>query len=357
MEYRNLGRSGLKVPVLCLGTCTFGGRGMLGEWGNVDAKEARRLVDICLDAGLNMFDSSDVYSDGFAESILGEAIKGRRNDVLISTKASFRHGTGPNDLGSSRYNLVKACDASLKRLGVDHIDIFQLHCADTITPVEEVLSTLDQLVRAGKIRYIGASNLSAWHLMKSLGVADRYGYTRYVVNQTYYSLVGRDYENELMPLGIDQGIGAAVWSPLAWARLTGKVRRGQPLPEQSRLHKTAEYSPPVDDELLYRVVDALDEVALETGKTIPQIAINWLLQRPTVSTVILGVRNEEQLRQNLGVIGWTLTEAQIAKLDAASATTPAYPYSIQRMYPELSPMPVPESNPNLLGSTRVVGEF
>ena len=357
MEYRNLGRSGLKVPILSLGTGTFGGTGMLKEWGEIDVSGARRLVDMCLDFGINMFDSSDVYSEGAAEEILGQTIKDRRNDVILSIKASFRCGEGPNDLGSSRYNLINACDAALRRLAVNHIDVFQLHCADTITPVEEVLSTLDSLVRSGKVRYIGVSNLSAWHLMKSLGVADRYGYSRYVVNQTYYSLVGRDYENELMPLGVDQGVGAAVWSPLAWARLTGKIRRGQPLPEQSRLHKTAEYGPPVDDELLYRVIDALDQVAEETGKTVPQIAINWLLQRPTVSTVILGVRNEQQLQQNLGAIGWALTAAQIAKLDAASATTPAYPYSIQRMYPELSPMPVPECNPALLGSTRVVGEF
>lgn len=357
MEYRNLGRSGLKVPVLSLGTGTFGGQGMLKEWGEVDTSEACRMVDMCLDAGINMFDSSDVYSDGAAEEILGEAIKGRRNDVILSIKASFRCGTGPNDLGSSRYHLINACDAALKRLGVDHIDVFQLHCADTITPVEEVLSALDDLIRVGKVRYIGVSNLSAWHLMKSLGVADKRGYARYVVNQTYYSLVGRDYENELMPLGIDQGVGAAVWSPLAWARLTGKIRRGSSLPETSRLHKTAEYGPPVDDELLYRVIDALEEVAEETGKTVPQIAINWLLQRPTVSTVILGVRNEEQLHQNLGAIGWTLTTEQMAKLDIASATTPAYPYSIQRMYPELSPMPIPECDPGLLSSTRVVGEY
>jgi aryl-alcohol dehydrogenase-like predicted oxidoreductase len=357
MEYRNLGASGLRVPILSFGTGTFGGTGMMKEWGEIDVAEARRLIDICLDVGLNMFDSSDVYSDGAAETILSEAIRGRRSNVILSIKASFRCGAGPNDLGSSRYHLIDACDAALKRLGTDYIDVFQLHCADTITPVEEVLSTLDNLVQSGKVRYIGASNLSAWHLMKSLGVAARYGYTRYVVNQTYYSLVGRDYENELMPLGIDQGLGAAVWSPLGWGRLTGKIRRGQPLPKQSRLHKTANYGPPVDDELLYRVVDALDEVAKETGKSIPQIAINWLLQRPTVCTVILGVRNEEQLRQNLGAIGWKLTTQQIRKLDAASSTTPAYPNWVQRMYPELSPMPVPESNPDLLSSERVVGEF
>jgi aryl-alcohol dehydrogenase-like predicted oxidoreductase len=357
MEYRNLGASGLRVPIVSLGTGTFGGSGMMKEWGEVGSADARRLVDICLDFGVNMFDSSDVYSDGAAEEILGAAIKGRRDKVILSIKASFRCGEGPNDLGSSRHHLIDACNVALKRLGVDHIDVFQLHCADTITPVEEVLATLDSLVRAGKVRYIGASNLSAWHLMKSFGVAERYGYTRYVVNQTYYSLVGRDYENELMPLGIDQGVGAAVWSPLGWARLTGKIRRGHPLPKQSRLHKTVEYGPPVEDELLFRVIDAAEEVAQETGRTIPQIALNWLLQRPTVCTVILGVRNEEQLRQNLGAIGWKLTTEQIRKLDAASSTTPAYPYWVQRMYPELSPMPVPESNSRLLGSERVVGQF
>jgi aryl-alcohol dehydrogenase-like predicted oxidoreductase len=341
MEFRQLGASGFRVPVLSFGTGTFGGKGeFFGAWGNTDVAEAKRLVDICLDAGLTMFDSADIYSDGAAESVLGGAIKGRRDRVLISTKATFRSGEDPNDVGSSRYHLLKACDAALKRLGTDYIDLFQLHGFDAMTPVEETLSTLDDLVRAGKIRYVGVSNFSGWHLMKSLAAADRHGYPRYVANQTYYSLIGRDYEWELMPLGLDQGVGAVVWSPLGWGRLTGKLRRGAALPAVSRLHKTGDVGPQVDDEYLYRVVDALDEVAAETGKSLPQIALNWLLQRPTVSTVVIGARNEEQLKQNLGAVGWSLTKEQVAKLDAASELTPAYPYWHQRGFPERNPPPV-----------------
>ncbi|MET3650764.1 aldo/keto reductase [Dyella japonica] len=341
MEYRQLGASGFRVPVLSFGTGTFGGKGeFFGAWGNTDVAEAKRLVDVCLDAGLTMFDSADIYSDGAAESVLGEAIKGRRDRVLISTKATFRSGEDPNDVGSSRFHLLKACDAALKRLGTDYIDLFQLHGFDALTPVEETLSTLDDLVRAGKIRYIGVSNFSGWHLMKSLAVADRYGYSRYIANQAYYSLIGRDYEWEQMPLGLDQGVGAVVWSPLGWGRLTGKIRRGQPLPATSRLHKTGDVGPQMSDEYLYRVVDALDEVAAETGKSVPQIALNWLLQRPTVSTVVIGARNEEQLKQNLGAVGWNLTKEQVAKLDAASDVTPVYPYWHQRGFQERNPLPV-----------------
>jgi aryl-alcohol dehydrogenase-like predicted oxidoreductase len=341
MEYRRLGASGFMVPALSFGTGTFGGKGeFFKAWGTSDVAEATRLVDICLDHGVNMFDSADVYSDGAAESILGAAIKGRRDRVLISTKATFRSGDAPNEVGSSRFHLIRACDVALGRLGTDYIDLFQLHGFDAMTPVEEVLSVLDDLVRAGKIRYVGVSNFSGWHLMKSLAVADRYGYPRYVANQTYYSLIGRDYEWELMPLGLDQGVGAVVWSPLGWGRLTGKIRRGQKLPQTSRLHVTAADGPPVDDEHVYRVVDAVDEVARETGKSVPQIALNWLLQRPTVATIVIGARNEEQLRQNLGAVGWTLTTAQIARLDAASAVTPPYPYWHQRGFAERNPVPV-----------------
>jgi aryl-alcohol dehydrogenase-like predicted oxidoreductase len=341
MEYRRLGASGFTVPVLSFGTGTFGGKGeFFAAWGTTDVAEARRLIDICLDAGLTMFDTADIYSRGASESILGEAIKGRRDQVLISTKATFRFSDEPNDVGSSRFHLINAVEGSLKRLGTDYIDLFQLHGFDAKTPIEETLSTLDDLVRAGKIRYTGVSNFSGWHLMKSQAIADKYGYSRYVANQTYYSLIGRDYEWELMPLGLDQGVGAVVWSPLGWGRLTGKIRRGQPLPAESRLHKTADMGPPVDDEYLYRVVDALDEVAKETGKTIPQVALNWVLQRPTVSTVIVGARNEEQLRANLGAVGWNLTAAQVAKLDEASKTTFAYPYWHQKGFAERNPFPV-----------------
>lgn len=327
MEYRRLGASGLLVPALSFGAGTFGGRGELfGAWGDTDAEQARRLVDISLDAGVRMFDTADVYSDGASEEVLGAAVKGRRDRVLLSTKATLPTGADPWDAGSGRARLIGAVEASLRRLGTDYIDLFQLHAFDAGTPVDEVVAALDDLVRAGKIRYLGASNFAGWQLMKSLAAADRNGLSRYVAHQVYYSLVGRDYEWELMPLGRDQGVGAVVWSPLGWGRLTGKIRRGQPLPEGSRLHRTAEAGPPVDEEKLYDVIDVLDELAAETGKTVPQIALNWLLRRPTVATVIVGARNEEQLRQNLGAIGWELDADQIARLDKASATTPPYPY-------------------------------
>jgi aryl-alcohol dehydrogenase-like predicted oxidoreductase len=342
MEYRLLGGSGWKVPALCFGTGTFGGANeFFKAWGAVGVEEATRLVDICLEAGLNFFDSADVYSEGMAEEVLGAAIKGRRDQVLISTKATFRSGPGPNDVGSSRFHLVQAIEGSLRRLGTDYIDLFQLHGFDALTPIEEVLGTLDDFVRAGKIRYLGCSNFSGWHLMKSLAISEQCGLERYVAHQAYYSLVGREFEWELMPLALDQKVGTVVWSPLGWGRLTGKIRRGQPRPETSRLNtkETADAGPPVDDNYLYDVVDALDAVAAETGKTVPQIALNWLLQRPSVSTIIIGARNEEQLRQNLGAVGWNLSGEQVAKLDAASAKTPTYPYWHQKGFPERNPFP------------------
>ncbi len=327
MEYRSLGKSGLKVSVLSFGTGTFGGSGPLfGHWGSTQSEEARRLVDICLEHGVNLFDTADVYSNGASEEVLGQATQGRRDAVLISTKASLPMGNGPNDWGSSRLRLTRSVDAALKRLKTDYIDIFQLHAYDASTPVEEVVSTMDLLVKAGKLRYVGVSNFSGWQLMKSLAAADRYGLTRYVANQVYYSLVGRDYEWELMPLGHDQGVGALVWSPLGWGRLTGKIDRHHPVPASSRLHETASFGPPVDDDLFYRVVDVLHGIANETGRSVPQVAINWLTQRPTVSSVIIGARNEEQLRQNLGAVGWSLTEEQVERLNAASSITPPYPY-------------------------------
>lgn len=342
MEYRQLGGSGLKVPALSFGAATFGGgTEFFQAWGSSDVEEATRLVDICLDAGVNMFDTADIYSNGLSEEILGKAIAGRRDNVIISTKATFPMGQGPNDLGSSRYHLIRACEASLRRLGTDYIDIYTLHGFDALTPVEEALRTLDDLVRAGKVRYIACSNFSGWHLMKSLAASEKYGWSRYVAHQAYYSLIGREYEWELMPLALDQKIGTIVWSPLGWGRLTGKIRRNQPLPAESRLHKTAEQGPPVPDEYLYNVVDALDEVAEETGKSIPQIALNWLLQRPTVANVIIGARDEKQLRQNLDAAGWNLTEEQVAKLDKASDLTPTYPYWHQRQFVVRNPLPVP----------------
>lgn len=343
MEFRQLGGSGFRVPVLSFGTGTFGGGNELFKaWGHTDVAEATRLVDICLESGLTMFDSADIYSHGMAEEILGQAIKGRREQVILSTKGTFRWGEGPNEVGSSRFHLTRAIDGSLKRLGTDYIDLYQLHGFDAMTPIEEVLGTLDHCVRAGKIRYIGCSNFSGWHLMKSLGVSEKYGLARYVAHQAYYSLVGRDYEWELMPLALDQKVGAVVWSPLGWGRLTGKIRRGQPLPETSRRRSQVanDYSPPVPDEHVYNIVEAIDDVAAQTGKSVPQIALNWLLQRPSVATVIIGARTEEQLRQNLAAVDWKLTAEQIAALDAASAVTLPYPYWHQRGFAERNPPPV-----------------
>jgi aryl-alcohol dehydrogenase-like predicted oxidoreductase len=344
MEYRSLGASGLRVPVLSFGTGTFGGQGPLfSAWGRSGIDEARRLVDICLDAGVNLFDSADVYSNGASEEILGAAIKGRRDKVLISTKMSLPMGDGPLDAGSSLHRLLGSVEAALRRLGTDYIDLLQLHAFDAFTPIEEVLSTLDGLVRAGKLRYVGVSNFSGWHLMKSLAMADRHGWPRYVAHQVYYSLLGRDYEWELMPLALDQGVGALVWSPLGWGRLTGKIRRGQPLPQNSRLHETAQFGPPVDEQRLFAIIDLLDALAAETGRTVPQIAIAWLLSRPSVSSVIIGARNEAQLRDNLGATGWSLTPAQIERLDEASAVMPSYPYypyRIQEGFARLNPPPV-----------------
>jgi aryl-alcohol dehydrogenase-like predicted oxidoreductase len=341
MEFRQLGQSGLKVPLLSFGTGTFGGTNeFFRAWGQTDVKEASRLIDICLEHGVNLFDTANIYSTGASEEILGKALAGRRDKVIISTKATFRMGEGPNELGSSRFNLMRECEASLRRLGTDYIDIYHMHGFDALTPVEEVLDTLNTLVHSGKVRYIACSNFSGWHLMKSLSISERYGWAKYVAHQVYYSLIGRDYEWELMPLGIEHGVGALVWSPLGWGRLTGKLRRGQPLPDQSRLHKTADFGPPVPDEYLYKVVDVMDEIAKETGKTIPQIALNWLMHRPTVSSIIIGARNEEQLKQNLAAYGWQLTPEQIAKLDAASQPVKPYPYWHQQGFKERNPEPV-----------------
>jgi aryl-alcohol dehydrogenase-like predicted oxidoreductase len=337
VEQRRLGNSGLRVPALSFGTATFGGgNDFFKAWGATDAAGAARLIDVCLDHGVSMFDSADVYSSGAAEQILGHAIKGKRNKLLISTKAAFPIGDGPNDYGSSREHVVTAVDKALARLGTDRIDLFQLHGQDYNTPVEETLATLDQLVRAGKVRYVGCSNFAGWHLMKSLAVADRYGYPRHIAHQAYYSLLNRDYEWELMPLGRDQGVGALIWSPLGWGKLTGKIRRGKPPEPGTRAHDIAGTGPHYEEERLFRIVDALDGIAKETGKTIPQIALNWLLQRPTVSSVIIGARNEEQLVQNIGAVGWSLAPEQIATLERASDQTPSYPVWHQRGFPMLN---------------------
>jgi len=339
MEYRQFGQSGLKVPVLSLGTGTFGGSNeFFKRWGATDGTGAARMVDLCLDHGVNFFDTADIYSEGVSEEVLGQALKGKRERVLISTKASFRNGEGPNAVGSSRHHLVRACEASLKRLETDHIDVYFMHGFDASTPVDETLRALDDLVRAGKISYIGASNFSGWHLMKSLATSEKQGLARYVAYQGYYSLIGRDYEWELMPLGLDQGVGLMVWSPLGWGRLTGKIRRGENA--SGRIASGgAVGGPEVEDEYLFRVVDVLDEIAAETGRSVSQIALNWLLTRPTVCNIVVGARNEEQLRQNLGAVGWTLTPDQIARLDGASHRTPTYPYWHQRDFDERNPKP------------------
>jgi aryl-alcohol dehydrogenase-like predicted oxidoreductase len=343
MEYRLLGGSGLKVPALTLGTGTFGGNNeFFKSWGTTGVDEATRLVDISLDAGLTMFDSADIYSNGLAEEILGKAIRGRRDRVLISTKATFRSGDGPNDVGSSRHHLIRAVEAALRRLGTDYIDLFQLHAFDASTPVEETLRTLDDLVSAGKLRYIGASNFSGWHLMKSLAASDKHGWSRYVAHQTYYSLIGREYEWELMPLALDQKVAAVVWSPLGWARLTGKIGRGKPKPQASRMSDQGqrEAAPPIAEEYLFKVTDALEAVAAETERSVAQVALNWLLQRPSVATLVIGARNEQQLRQNLGAVEFKLSAAHMAKLDAASEITPVSPYWHQRsQFSERNPFP------------------
>ena len=331
MEYRQLGTSGLRVPALSFGTGTFGGQGPLfSAWGQTNAADARRLIDVCLDAGVTLFDTADVYSSGASEEILGQAIHGKRDAVLISTKTGLPMGDRPQDWGASRARLVRAVEESLRRLGTDHIDLLQLHAFDASTPTEEVMGTLAMLIGAGKVRYAGVSNYPGWQLMKAQGLAERYGWQRLVAHQVYYSLIGRAYEADLMPLAADQGIGALVWSPLGWGRLTGKIGRDRPVPAASRLHETEQFAPPVESEHLYRVVDAIEAIAAETGKTVPQIAINWLLRRPTVSSVIIGARNEEQLRQNLGAVGWALTPEQVAALDAASNVLPPYPHAPYR---------------------------
>ncbi|KZC99845.1 MULTISPECIES: aldo/keto reductase [unclassified Thalassospira] len=341
MEYRQLGNSGLRVPVLSLGTGTFGGQGPLfSNWGTTDANEASSLIDICLDHGVNLFDSADVYSDGASETVLGQAIKGRRDRVMISTKLGLPMGEGPNDYGTARGRLITGTEQALSRLGTDYIDLLQLHAFDANTPIEEVLVTLDELIRAGKVRYIGVSNFAGWQIMKSLSIGERHGLSRYVANQVYYSLVGRDYEWDLMPLGKDQGLGAMVWSPLGWGRLTGKISRNSPIPAQSRLHETSQFGPPVEEAMLYNIVDVLTEIADEAGKTVPQIAINWLLQRPTVSSVIIGARNQQQLIDNLGSVGWSLSDDQIARLNKVSERMPPYPhypYYIQDGFALLNP--------------------
>jgi aryl-alcohol dehydrogenase-like predicted oxidoreductase len=340
MEFRSLGSAGLRVPVLSFGTATFGGESdFYRAWGSTDVDEARRLVDICLEAGVSFFDTANSYSTGRAEEILGAAIAGRRHQLLLATKATFPMGSGPNDAGSSRWFLLRACEDSLRRLGTDHIDVYYMHGFDANTPVDETLRAIESLVTSGKVTYIACSNFSGWHLMKSLSISERHGWSRYVVHQVYYSLAARDFEWELMPLAIDQNVGTVVWSPLAGGALTGKIRRGEPVPDGTRasqlgLERAGEL------ERLYRIVDVLDEVANEVGRTVAQVALNWVLRRPTIASVVLGARHEAQLRENLGAVGWELNKEHIAKLDAVSAMRPSYPTWHQRLNPRLNPAPI-----------------
>jgi aryl-alcohol dehydrogenase-like predicted oxidoreductase len=338
MDYKSLG--GLKVPQLWFGTATFGGVGdFFKAWGQTDVAEARRLVDICLEHGVNCFDTANVYSRGRSEEVLGAALAGRRNEVLISTKGTFGMNEGPNEMGASRYSLIRACEGSLQRLGTDHIDIYFMHGFDATTPTEETLRALDDLVRSGKIRYIGCSNFSGWHLMKSLSISERYGWSRYVAHQAYYSLASREYEWELMPLALDQKVGTVVWSALAGGALSGKMRRGKPVPESSRL-ANADFLAGARSDKVYDIVDTLDALAAETGKTVSQVALRWVLQRPSVVSIVLGARDEAQLMQNLAAVGWSLTSSQMARLDAASEVRPIYPYWHQRNFAAINPPPV-----------------
>ncbi len=337
MEYRQLSGCGLRVPALSFGTATFGGSGdFFKAWGNTDMGGAKRLIDICLEAGLNFFDTANGYSAGLAEEILGGAIEGRRHNVILSTKATFATGQGPNEYGSSRFHILKACEDSLRRLKTDHIDLYYMHGFDMTTPVEETLRALDDLITSGKIRYIGCSNFSGWQLMKSMQASERYGWSKYVAHQVYYSLAAREYEWELMQAGLDQNLSAQIWSPLAAGALTGKFRRGQDAPKSTRLMQTS-FGVATPGEPLYKIIDALDTVVQETEKTMSQVALNWLLHRPTVANIVVGARTEEQLRENLGAVGWSLSPEHMAKLDSASAVTPIYPYWHQRDFPKLNP--------------------
>lgn len=342
MDYRRLGASGFSVPALSFGTATFGGQGDFYKvWGSTDAAEATRMVDIALEAGVNLFDTADSYSGGMAEEILGAAIAGRRSQVLISTKSTFRMGPGANDVGSSRHRLIAACEASLRRLKMDHIDLWQMHGFDAATPLEETMRALDDLVTAGKVRYVGCSNFSGWHLMKALAISDRHGRVRHVAHQAYYSLIGRDFEHELMPLGLDQGVGTVAWSPLAGGLLSGKVRRDRPPAEGTRMAAQDGPGRHYPREQLFAVIDMLDEIAAETGRSVSQVALNWVMYRPTVATVVIGARTEAQLRDNLGAASFRLTAEQVARLDKVSARPLPYPYWHQRLtLPDRNPPPV-----------------
>ena len=332
MEYQFLGKSGLQISRLCFGTMTFGGSHGFETLGQVCEEEARRQVDICFEAGVNIFDTADMYSRGLSEEILGKAIGSkRRKNAIIATKTFFRMGDDIHDIGSSRKHIINACEESLRRLNTDYIDLYQLHNFDALTPLEETLNSLNMLVQQGKVRYIGCSNFSGWHLMKALGISERKGYESLISQQVHYALTVRELELELIPLSLDQKIGVLVWSPLAFGLLSGKYRRDKPKPDNTRL-ASLEAPGNIDWQKLYEIVDVLDEIAKVRGKTIPQVALNWLLRRPSVSSIIIGARNEQQLRDNLGAVGWSLSEEETRRLEQVSEVPEIYPYWHQHKF-------------------------
>lgn len=331
MEYRMLGTSGLEVSALSFGTMTLGGEGRFAAMGNVQVDEARHLIEICIEEGVNLFDTADIYSFGKSEEVLGKALGTRRKDIVLGTKAFVRLEPGTNNSGLSRRHIIEACEASLRRLGTDYIDLYQAHNFDSLTPLEETLSAFDHLVRSGKVRYIGCSNYSGWHLMKSLAISDRLGISRYISQQINYSLIARDAEHELVPAGVDQKVGIMAWSPLQFGLLSGKFQRGGGKPPESRLN-SLDAPGTIDQERLYNIVAALKEMAEKRGVSIPQVALNWVTRKPGVDTVIIGARNEQQLRDNLAAAKWTLTDAEVTRLDEVSALPIPYPYWHQQKF-------------------------
>ena len=331
MEYRLLGASGLEVSVLSFGTMTLGGEGRFAAMGTVQVEEARRLIEICIEAGVNLFDTADMYSFGKSEEVLGQALGALRKDIVLATKVFFRMEAGTNKAGLSRRQILEGCEASLRRLGTDYIDLYQAHNFDSLTPLEETLRAVEDLIRAGKIRYAGCSNHSGWQLMKAQSTADRLGIPRYISQQINYSLLARDAEHDLVACGLDQGTGIMVWSPLQGGLLTGKFRRGEAKPAESRLN-TLDAPGNIDEERLYRIVDALGEIAARRGVPVCQVALNWVMRKPGVDTVVIGARNERQLRDNLASASWALTDAEVEGLDEASALPLPYPYWHQRKF-------------------------
>jgi aryl-alcohol dehydrogenase-like predicted oxidoreductase len=331
MEFRMLGGSGLEVSVLSFGTMTLGGEGRFAAMGNVQVEEARRLMEICFEAGVNLIDTADVYSAGKSEEVVGQALGARRKDIVLATKCFFRIEPGTNKVGASRGHILEACNASLRRLGTDYIDLYQIHSFDSFTPQEETLRAFDDLIRAGKIRYAGCSNHAGWQLMKAQSISERLGIARYISQQINYSLLARDAELELVPCGLDQRVGIMAWSPLQSGLLSGKFRRGQAKPSESRLN-TLELPGTIDEERLFRIVDALADIAAQRSVSISQVALNWVTRKPRVDTVIIGARNEQQLRDNLAAATWNLTDPEVERLDEVSALPLPYPHWHQQRY-------------------------